>query len=464
MKNTEKVLKFIIHWRWLFYVIAFLTLAFLSSQYALITNGFPTGDDPAIHIQYIHIYSYREMFKILSYPMPLSIFKFFHSISHLSAPTLFVLQISTQLFLASVSLFFFIKKMTKSNLYSFVGAAAFALGCWSVDSLRMGLFAESFGWIVLIWTLYFLASGNILLTVLSSAFLAFSHPFSFTIFALIFMLYFVLMIFEKQGRKYILIIGGIYIGAIVVCYLVDPAILVKFRDFINPERIGWGERPLWEVLINNDPLRTFSLVFALIGVVISTKNWSSRYIKVLYLLLFVALFMSMNQIFGVRFLVFRFFPYLDIALAIFISLGVKHFVETMKLGRFYSIGLTILIGIVALWPHFRGNNIITSYQVNNVAANDSMTIGDREAIDWLQRNSDSSVVVTATHKRQIWIKALTDVGSIENLSVFQKTDVLPTGLNFNEIYYAEVDQIPAIVSDNYSLIYDHDGVKIFKVK
>lgn len=437
--------------------LAIVILGFIAFQYARIAH-FPTGDDPAIHIWTIKNLSYRELLSSSSYPIPLSIFKFLHGLLGIDYPKLFTLTISGFLFFSSLCVGLLTKKVSNSWLLAFIGSTIFATGGWVTDGLRMGLLAESFGWGMLALALYFLVSQNIVLTLMFSGLLLLSHPFSFTIFIFVAVLYLLITMFskEKKDRNFALILSLIYAIFVILIFIFDKELIMKFLNFINPERIGWGERKLWEILTTYDSRRILVGLFALIGVIANIKNWSNRAIKISYILLFVGLFMSLNQIFGIRFLVFRFFPYLEIGVAIFAVLGLSYFVEKLKIERYRSLAL-IVFTILILAPHYLDNGRAVYTQVNNASLNDSMTAGDREAFSWINANISKGSSLLATHKRAIWLRDLTIVDIRED-------DLLNAKTLSDYVYYSEVDFIQTEVKSNFRLIYDQSGVKIYQKK
>ena len=452
----------------LLWVIAVLSLIWICFQYARIAH-FPTGDDPAIHILFIQQNTFAGIWQNLSYPIPLTIFKYFQEISGLDYPKAFVSIISTFLCFSSIAVFLLTKKVTNNWLFSFVGAIIFATGGWVTDGLRMGLLAESFGWGMLALTLYFLISQNITLTLIFSGLLALSHPFSFVIFVFVAVLYLLITMFskDKKERNFAIILASIYLIGVLLISVFDREIISKFVDFVNPERAGWGERKLWEIATTYSPRRVIVAFFALIGLISSIGQWSKPAIKVAYLLLFIGLFMSMNQIFGIRFLVFRFFPYLEMGLAIFAVLGIHYFVEKLKVNKYKNIFI-IAITIFAIAPHYIENGRAVYSQVNDASMNASMTEGDQVAFGWIRENTKPTASIVATHKRIIWIKVLTDNKKTEDdITPF---DLVATknlydsgnGFAYDYFYYSEVDQVPEQIRKNFKLIYSKMGVRIYK--
>jgi len=437
--------------------LAIVILGFIAFQYARIAH-FPTGDDPAIHIWTIRNLSYRELFSSSSYPIPLSIFKFLQGILGIDYPKLFTLTISLFLLFSSLCVGLLTKKVSNSWLLAFIGSTIFATGGWVADGLRMGLLAETFGWGMLALALYSLVSQNIVLTLIFSGLLALSHPFSFAIFIFVAVLYLLITMFSKEKKEcnFALILSLIYSIFVILIFIFDKELIMKFLNFINPERIGWGERKLWEILTTYNPRRIIVAFFALIGLISNIKNWSKPAIKISYLLLFVGLFMSMNQIFGIRFLVFRFFPYLEMGLAIFAVLGIEYLVDKLKAFKNKPL-LIIGITLFAVMPHYIDNGRAVYAQVNNASLNDSMTDGDKEAFSWISTNISKNSSLLATHKRAIWLRDLTVIDVRED-------DLLDAKTPSDYVYYSEVDSIQAQAKNNFRLIYDKSGVKIYQKK
>lgn len=443
-------------------------LAFLSFQYARIAH-FPTGDDPAVHIFNIRYSTYHDLLKS-AYPVPLAIFKWLSETFSTGLPRLFTLIISGFLFFSTISYMFLAKKISNSYLIAFVAAAIFATGAWVNDGLRMGLLAESFGWGALILALTALVSQNIPLVIISAGFLAFAHPFSFVIYSLVAVMYLLILFCskEKKERNFALITAASFVLIFLAAWFFDRTLINRFVDFVNPEAPGWGERPLWLVLTVSDPRRILVTIFALIGIISSLKNWSNPGIKISYLLLFVGLFMSMNQIFGIQFLVFRFFPYLEMGLAIFAALGLVYFIEKIGLVK-YKVATLIIFMFIVIAPHYIGNKITTLAQVNDAAMNNSMTSGDQEAILWIKNNIPSSAFVDATHKRAIWIRALTNCTNVAEDSTpfdpiateqFYKSGAT---LGYDYIYFSVLEPtVPTEISSSYKLVYDKNETRIFK--
>ena len=446
-------------------------LAFLSFQYAIITHV-PTGGDPAIHIYNMRHATYLGLFKS-QYPLPLIIYKWFASVDHLGYSRVFTLTISAFLLFSSLSLGLFIRRLTNSWTAAFIGSSIFAVGGWVTDGLRMGLLAETFGWGMLFLALYFLADKKLVLTVIFSGLLLLSHPFSFLVFVLCCAMYLIVGLIEKEPkqRKFCLYLSLVYLICLTIAFFIIKAGRIDTAlQFVNPERPEWGIQKLGDILTIGGPRRLMVAVLAVIGIVASAKDWQKPFVKISYLLAGVGLFMSFNHLFGIYFLVFRFFPYLEAVVAIFAVLGLIKAVEGFNIkNMIYCNILMLCLGAFVVFFGVRSSDAITSYQANTVSANDRITQGDVNAFAWINSNISPSSFVTAHDKRAIWAKALTNVNKIDDDSVLygqsSMKDCLTVGCRPTDyIYYSELDNVPASIDDYYTKVYDNGGVKIYKKK
>lgn len=386
--------------------IYIVVLGLLSFLYRFITD-FPIGDDPAIHVSKIKTFSYSGLLTT-DYPLPLFIYKLLHQITGMPAENLFVILICSFLFLAGLAVWLLAKKISGSNLIAVFSSLIFVTSYWTFDGLRMGLLPETFGWLILALTLYFLASQNIIWLAIFSVLLPLSHPYSFAVYVLIFILYsLITLIFsQKKEKQFIWRMILIYLGVIILAVVIRPTLLTKFSGFVNPEVIGWGERNFFVWLTASQKRRVFLAVFSIIGIVSSFKNIKDLKFKLLFSVLFVGLFMAMNQYFGIRFQVFRFSPYLEIPLAIFAALGISRVVEIFELKKSYKYLGIIALSAIILLPQVYANERVT-YGMSKIAKNNnSMSEADQAAIAWIDENVDENVLFQAPYKWRIWMTAI----------------------------------------------------------
>ncbi|MFA5158278.1 MAG: hypothetical protein WC451_03800 [Patescibacteria group bacterium] len=446
-----------------------LVLGLLSFLYRFITD-FPIGDDPAIHASKIKTVSYVGLLST-DYPIPLFIYKLLHQISGIPAEKLFVILICSFLFLAGLAVWLLAKKISGSNLIAVFSSLIFVTSYWTFDGLRMGLLPETFGWLILALTLYFLASQSLVWLTVFSILLPLSHPYSFAVYVLIFILYGLITIIfgQKKEKQFIWRMILIYLAIIILAVIIRPTLLTKFSGFVNPEVIGWGERNFFVWLTASQKRRIFLAVFAIIGIVSSLKNIKDFKFRLLYLVLFVGMFMAMNQYFGIRFQVFRFSPYLELPLAIFAALGIGRVVEIFELKRSYKyLGILALSAIILL-PQIYANERVT-YGMSKIAENNnSMSEADQAAIAWIGQNVAKDAVIQAPYKWRIWITALTNHQNFVTDEAVYTVEIWGTPESYSGDYLYWPTAIYPLSKDiredsRLEKVFEQDKTIIFKVK
>ncbi|MEI8061167.1 MAG: hypothetical protein WCG99_02645 [Candidatus Berkelbacteria bacterium] len=446
-----------------------LVLGLLSFLYRFITN-FPIGDDPAVHVRVVKVSTYAELLNY-NYPIPLSIYKLLGQVTHIQYQFLFVPLICTFLFLAALALWLLAKKISGSNLVACLSSLFFVSAYWTFDGLRMGLMPETFGWFILILALYFLVSKNFLWLTIFSLILPLSHPYSFSIFVLVFVLYTVasLIFSAKKDKIFVLKMLGIYALTAALIYLLEPDLIHRFFNFINPEVIGWGERNFFVFFTASQSRRIFLAVFAIVGIVSSFKLFKDEKYKVLFSMLFAGMFMAMNQYFGIRFQVFRFFPYFEMPLAIFAALGIMRIVEIFKLkNKYYYLG-AVALSLFIILPQVYANDRVT-YGMSKVPENNnSMSVGDEEAIAWIADNVPASDGILAPYKWYLWILAIdSHTATWSNNRFFSDVtgDLSAAPLNVNYIYWptAVYPLLPVMTANyHYVPVFESEGSIIFRL-
>jgi hypothetical protein len=373
--------------------------------------------------------------------------------------------------LAALALWLLAKKITGSNIIACMSALFFVSAYWTYDGLRMGLLPETFGWFVLILALYFLVSQNILWLTIFSLLLPLSHPYSFTVYILVFVLYAVInLIFSaKKDKIFVLKMLGIYAIFAVGIYLARPDLVHKFSNFINSEVIGWGERNFFVWFTASQSRRIFLGIFAIVGLAASFKFLKDEKFKVLFVMLFVGLFMAFNQYFGVRFQVFRFAPYLEMSLAIFAALGIDRIIKIFNLKNAWYYAGIIALSLFIFLPQVYANERVT-YGMSKIASNDnSMSVNDEAAIAWIGKNVSTNDAVLAPYKWYLWIVALTPhYNTFQHDQFFSDTTgnlaFIPQKIEY--IYWptAVYPMLPVMTANkSYKIVFQSGGSIIFKL-
>lgn len=445
-----------------------LVLGLLSFLYRFITN-FPIGDDPAIHVQFAN--GPYKAIAPTDYPVPLFIFKALGQITHLPYEHLFVWLICSFLFLSSLALWLLVKKISGSNLIACFSALFFVSAYWVYDCLRMGLLPQTFSFMVLFLTLYFIVRRNILLTTIFSLLLMYSHPYTFAFFVLFFVLYAAtnLIFSAKEDKIFVIKMLILYLIIGILMIAIWPEDIRKFSAFVNPEVIGWGERNFFVWFWASQPRRIFLALFAIIGLVARLKYLKEEKTKILYVLFFVGLFMAFNQYFGPRFQVFRFAAYLEASLVIFATYGVVRLVEIFEIKKYWQRYLSIgALSLFILIPQVYATLRVTYGMSQIPENNNSMSDGDQLALDWLRDNSTDLENIAAPRKWAIWIQAITMHTNVQsNESLYATGEYSSLKADATYIYwptkiFPPKDQI-FNKPKRFIKVFDSGGTVIFKV-
>ncbi|MDO8513865.1 MAG: hypothetical protein Q7S37_05165 [bacterium] len=460
-------IKYLLENKIIYYLIlaCFLVgLLFLVYQYALLTN-FPIGDDPAIHIIYAKTLSYSQIWQQIIYPLPLIIFKYLHNLTSIEYPKLFTLLIPTFLLFSVIAISIYTYGIKKNILIPITAAILFSTARWTIDGLRMGLLAETFGWVILLITLIGLSRQNIIITLIGSILLPFSHPFSTVVYTLIFLLYFIISIKNPLERKFLFTIAGAYLALFLLFHFLKPELIDRFVNFSNPEVRGWGERSFINVITGEAPYRFLIPLVSLIGIIVSFKDWKKPVIKISYLLLLVGMFFSFNHLFGMQFIVFRFYPYLEMGMIIFAAIGLNYLITNLKYKSTPALLLTIIFSLILAAPNFHINRSGIKIQAHDVSAKAIMLPADQAAIEWIDKNTLPTDTIATDIRHSIWITALANRAAFDYQNIYFDSVLLtkepdPNLLTAKYIYYPIGHTIPEEITQFYKPIFSQDGVTI----
>lgn len=448
---------------WLGGAIFLAFLAYLALHYARLTS-FPIGDDPAIHIHTIKSTSYRDLLG-LPYPLPLAIYKFVQQITGMDHARLFIYLISAYLFIAGVSLTLFLRKIFNSWPLAVGAALIFVMSRWVSDALRMGLLAETFSWSVLFILLLFLTRRNLIGTIITTGILVVSHPFATMLYAIMFVVYSSIVLIQpsmKEERPFILKLLISYLVLTGLVYLAKPDIIQRFLEFKISDPPGWGDRTLDEILNSDDEQRMFIPYIAGLGLFAIVREWSRSGVRILLILLIISFFFSLNYLFGVSFIPFRFYVYLEMLLAVLASYA---FISLFRNTGLSQANMTILVAALAVLlsiPNYNVNQTIGHWQATRPEANAILLPDDKEAIAWLAENTESTSSIMATRSRGIWIIALADRNKVK-LAEEHYTDTDPVKLESEYLYYARGQKVPESIVAGYHQVFSNHSVSIWQV-
>lgn len=446
-------------------------VAYFAYHYARLA-GFPVGDDPAIHIYNVKTYSYSQLFN-LPYPLPLVIFKFVQAYTHIDYPQLFIYLICTYLYVAAMSFYAFVYK-TSGNMALAAGTVLlFVTSRWVNDGLRMGLFAEAFSWSVLFLILTTFSLRKLWLTVPLTAVLVLSHPFATVLYAILILLYSIIVLISphlKKERPFILKLLGIYLGLALLAWLARPELVQRFLNFVVADPAGWGDRPFMDILTGDDIKRIYIPLMGCLGLIAAVRDWAKPVIRVMFLFLALGLFFSLNYVFGINFIPFRFYVYLEMAVAFFAACGLATLVSRIEHGKFIAVTLTAGLALLLAIPNIGVNQVIGSWQATQPEAHATLTTEDREAIDWIKANTTTKDLFMAARRQGIWIIALADRNNIRleetHYNDRQIDHIYNTGqlIGVTYLYYSEGHVAQPVIQEHYYRVFSNGSVSIWRVK
>lgn len=444
-------------------------LAYAAFHYARLTD-FPIGDDPAIHIHAVKATSSIDLLSS-TYPLPLLIFKVAAQVTGLPHPALFVSLICTFLFFSALSLTWFVGRSFRSWPLAVAAAIIFVNSRWVNDGLHMGLLAETFSWSILFLALGFLAQRNLIGLLVASGLLVLSHPFSTMIYAVLFIAYTAIVFLQTRREDERAFLKKVWLGYAVLTGLalvVKPGIVQRFLSFTASDPAGWGNRNLAEILLSDDERRMFIPFMAGLGLFAAARAWRLPGSRITILLLILGLFFSLNYLFGVNFIPFRFYVYLEMALAILAGYALLSLFTKTGLGEGQIAVLVAILAYCISLPNLAVNQTIGYWQATVPEARSILLPADREAIAWLAENTAPGSSVMAARSTGIWVIALAEretqlvelhYDEAQTTLIFQSGQLLGT----DYLYYPKNQPIPAGVIQRYHQVYENESVSIWQV-
>jgi hypothetical protein len=455
---------------WLIALTAGIWLVyFLAFQFARITQ-FPIGDDPAVHVANVKTLSYRELAR-LNYPLPIAIYKYIYTTTSADPVKLFPQLISFFLFTSALALGIFAYKSERSVTIALAAAIMFVTGRWVNDYLRMGTIAEVFGWGIMLLTLYALASNRLILTFILTGILAISHPFSLLVYVIIATIYLLLALISKEPKERTFAIRLLTAYALtgIAMAVLQPARVHDILVFKSGDPIGWGERTFWEIISSDDIKRIFIPILSLFGLIALASQWKKPIVKILYIFFVVSFFLSVNQVLSIHFLAFRFYAYLEMALAIFAAVGLSTLVKGMSIRDEGVFIIVVGVAILFALPSYFINQRYLLWQKTDPNARAIMTQPDLTAMAWIDTHVSQDSAIAADSQHSLWIAALTNHQRVAArewpYDTAKFTELMTTIRRINDdyIYYPATEEIPDMVKPYGIEVYSHGGVKIYRV-
>ncbi len=457
-----------------------IVIFFISFYYAFLTD-FPIGDDAAVHIangQGLEKNFYSQVLRSNIYPIPLALFVLFHKIFSTSWPHSFVLTICFYSFLASLGVGLLAFGIFKDWRIGITAAIFFACFRWINDMLRIGLLAEVWGVFVFCLSAYFLVKRNIWGFLIFFFLLFFSHPLSFLVMFLVFILYGILILItgQKKERFFFLKIISLMILLGTVFYWLKPE---KFNQILTFPHLQGGVRTLKAIISEVDKRRILLYLVAFGGAIRAVGMWEKKEVKFLILLLGIGLLLSLNHYFGINFIPFRFYPYFGIAIAILTGFGLFGLINAVfpskvvfpfKIGKYF---LTSFFIFLLVMPNYLANKSITLWQIKDSSAQAMLPEQDKEAFSWIRENSPPNAKFVAQHKWGAWLRPIAERNLIDSSIIFSPKAKIEQVRQFvknhkiDYIYFSSIQaENPTIenVPQFFEQVYKKERVRIYKVK
>jgi hypothetical protein len=295
--------------------------------------------------------------------------------------------------------------------------------------------------------------------------LVLSHPFSTVIYIIIFTVYTAVVLVQpslREERKFIFQVLAGYAALVGIVFLARPDIIQRFLAFKISDPPGWGDRTLEDILLSDDRRRMFIPYVAGLGLFAAMKQWALPGVRIVLFLLIAALFFSLNYLFGISFIPFRFYVYLEMALAIFASYGLWAVVRNESFSTAQTTVLTAALAMLISIPNQAVNQTIGHWQATKPEANAIITSDDRAAIDWLKQDTEPNATIMSTRSRGIWIIALAEKTNVQLVETHYNEEE-SSSVNAEYLYYAKHQTVPDSVIARYHKVFSNNSVSIWRI-
>ena len=471
----------------IFIIIGLAILAYVSFYYLKLTH-FPIGDDPAHHIsQAMRILDPKTVFRQIThsfYPICNILFAFVKILSFQAWPIAFIITISLFLFFTCLALFYFVFKVTKDARIGIAVAIILSSSRWLFDNIRTGLLAEVLAWGFFILTSYFFVKRNLVWSLILLVLLAFSHPLVFAVTLMIFLCYSMVLLTDLNKEKAVFLIRFWLITAVLLLinYLVLPSKIEVFSILAKTSGLV-GARPLKIIFTEEVFLRFMVYIMGTIGVIFSLKHWKKDYIKYFLTLLVVSILMVLSYQWGLKFYVFRFYTYLEIAFAFFSGYGIVNLIDYLPKFKFLPAGrqdsnipyylILLFFIIILIIPNIRANTAITNWQKSDIYALAILPEQDRITLDWAKNNLPKDSVFVSPTRWGTWIRPLTGFENHELDYLFETNKIDSVYKKMKKIkadyfFLSQINRKRAIEDPAWDMyfekIYNNEQSRIYRVK
>lgn len=359
-------------------------VAFYVSFYYFWIADFPIGNDVLNHMQMAKSFMRVGMagfFKDSLYPFSTATYVAeYRVLSFLFNFTLdrsFVFTLCLNLFLVSA-----LAGVLTFRVFKDYKAAAFAVflvasSRWLTDSLRMGVMAETFGWVFFTLSLLFLLEKRWVFFAVSALLLLFYHPLPFGILgltAVAFIIYW-LAAGNKKQRIFAAIAAVLGIGILIVLSHYFPALFGKILTIIQTKFPPQGDRDILLYATDMEPRRIIVYLLSLVGLAFLIKRKDEK--SVLFLIFaLLSFFICFKQIFGIHFLGSRFYFYFELSVSILAAYGVSQMCNVVL--RRYAIIAFLPLAYLLFGINYDVSNRLTKWELTDYGAGATLPKSDRE--------------------------------------------------------------------------------------
>jgi len=176
-------------------------------------------------------------------------------------------------------------------------------------------------------------------------------------------------------------------------------------------------------------------------------------------------------------MVFRFYPYFEIAIAFFAGLGIYHIFQMIALNikntglKKLAYCLILLFAVILVMPNIKVNRAITRWQTNDKTVMATMEDSDKDAVLWAKDNLDQKRIALSYVKWGSWIYPLSNIRTLESDSILEIEDPqdLSDKAQAHSILYIFlpswkkdhlIDKNPQI----FDLVYKNENSRIYKIQ
>ncbi len=462
----------------LIFFVAYLFYA--AFQYYWLAD-FPIGDDVVNHTSMaksLMTNGFADYFKSSLYPFSTAAYvaeyRVLQFLFDFSLERTFIFTLCFNMFLVAILAGLLSFEVFKDYRAAILAMFLTASSRWLNDSLRMGVMAETFGWVIFSLCYLLLIKKKWVYLLPLAVVLLFFHPIPFGILGLTVAIYEVYWLATGSRRKRIAALGlgvfGIIIFGLMMRFF--PDVFQRIFTILKLTSMSQGERSLPGYVFDIDPRRSIVYLLAIIGTVFVMKQGLKSEKSRLFLIFAVlSLLVAFKQWFGIIFLGSRFYFYFEFAVAIMAALGLS---QMLKLAfEKYSIIIFVPIALMIVNVNLGITKRLTVWQLTDFAAGSTLPKNDRQMMDivvGLIEPKDALVYSNSAWGRWLIEKgARVNYGSYKEIKQEYEYPSIQTlesqGVRY--LYFSSIEprtKIEDEENNKLDLIIDKDGVRLYELK